>query len=163
MSASPSSHVGGDEHPACQFASWKLTPQKRKARALNPHDCFVALFSKQARQTVSGYLPNCRRSLRERFVINISIAERSTTARGSFENRTRSSFLPRTRAAGTLTNPKVVGALRCAVTNRGRQNGVCLLPSADRQGIEPCLTASKTVVRIHHTRKPSPFSIHARN
>ena len=32
-----------------------------------------------------------------------------------------------------------------------------------RQGIEPCLTVSKTVVRIHHTRKPSQFSVHARN
>ena len=26
-----------------------------------------------------------------------------------------------------------------------------------RQGIEPCLTVSKTVVRIHHTRKPCCF------
>jgi hypothetical protein len=26
-----------------------------------------------------------------------------------------------------------------------------------RQGIEPCLTVSKTVVRIHHTRKPCYF------
>ncbi len=33
----------------------------------------------------------------------------------------------------------------------------CLLLIASpgaRQGIEPCLTVSKTVVRIHHTRKP---------
>lgn len=26
--------------------------------------------------------------------------------------------------------------------------------SVARQGIEPCLTVSKTVVRFHHTRKP---------
>ena len=29
--------------------------------------------------------------------------------------------------------------------------------SVARQGIEPCLTVSKTVVRIHHTRKPCCF------
>lgn len=29
-----------------------------------------------------------------------------------------------------------------------------------RQGIEPCLTVSKTVVRIHHTRKPCIFISH---
>jgi hypothetical protein len=28
-----------------------------KAWELNPHNCYVALFSKQARRTVSGYLP----------------------------------------------------------------------------------------------------------
>ena len=59
-----------------------IEPTERKARESNPHNYYVALFSKQARRTVSGYLPY----------------------RGSFENRTRSSFLPRTRASGTLTN-----------------------------------------------------------
>ena len=35
-----------------------VEPMERKAWELNPHNCSVALFSKQARQTVSGYLPN---------------------------------------------------------------------------------------------------------
>ena len=33
---------------------------QRKAWDLNPHDCHVALFSKQARLTVFGYLPLTR-------------------------------------------------------------------------------------------------------
>lgn len=34
-----------------------IEPTKRKAWELNPHNFNVALFSKQARRTVSGYLP----------------------------------------------------------------------------------------------------------
>ena len=34
-----------------------VEPTERKARELNPHNFYVALFSKQARQTISGYLP----------------------------------------------------------------------------------------------------------
>lgn len=41
-----------------------VEPMERKARELNPHNCNVALFSKQARQTVSGYLPSFRWSHR---------------------------------------------------------------------------------------------------
>lgn len=33
------------------------------------------------------------------------------------------------------------------------------LQKVARQGIEPCLTVSKTVVRIHHTRKPCCLSV----
>ena len=35
-----------------------VEPTERKAWELNPHNFYVALFSKQARLTVSGYLPN---------------------------------------------------------------------------------------------------------
>lgn len=34
-----------------------IEPTERKAWELNPHNFYVALFSKQARQTLSGYLP----------------------------------------------------------------------------------------------------------
>ena len=34
-----------------------VEPTERKAWELNPHNYYVALFSKQARRTVSGYLP----------------------------------------------------------------------------------------------------------
>ena len=34
-----------------------IEPTERKARESNPHNFYVALFSKQARRTVSGYLP----------------------------------------------------------------------------------------------------------
>ncbi len=49
--------------PTCPRHS--VEPTERKARELNPHDCFVALFSKQARQTVSGYLPSFEWSHRD--------------------------------------------------------------------------------------------------
>ena len=35
-----------------------VEPTERKARELNPHNFYVALFSKQAQQAVSGYLPS---------------------------------------------------------------------------------------------------------
>ena len=95
-----------------------VEPTKRKARELNPHNFYVALFSKQARRTVSGYLPY----------------------RGSFENRTRSSFLPRTRAPGTLTNQKVVGTHRCTATKAdGRTESACYFPVI-AEGIEPSVS-----------------------
>lgn len=60
--------------------------------------------------------------------------------KGSFENRTRSSFLPRTRAPGTLTNHKVVGTLRCAVTEAdGRAESACYVPVI-AEGIEPSIS-----------------------
>lgn len=41
--------------PCCPRQS--VEPTKRKARESNPYNFYVALFSKQARQTISGYLP----------------------------------------------------------------------------------------------------------
>ena len=34
-----------------------IEPTERKAWELNPHNFYIALFSKQARRTISGYLP----------------------------------------------------------------------------------------------------------
>ena len=94
-----------------------VEPTERKAWELNPHNYDVALFSKQARRTVSGYLPSFEWSHRDS---NEPLPQGKHCSpchgdvfpldhdpisfRGSFENRTRSSFLPRTRAPGTLTN-----------------------------------------------------------
>jgi hypothetical protein len=90
-----------------------IEPTERKARESNPH-----LYSRTAlavqpskpylatfqfvewshRDSNSG--PRHAMAMSSRWTMTPSVIQR----RGSFENRTRSSFLPRTRAPGTLTN-----------------------------------------------------------
>ena len=95
--------------PTCLRQS--VEPTKRKARESNPHLCsrtalavrpskpYLATFrviSMESPRFELGSLP-CHSNV-------FPLDHDPIAYRGSFENRTRSSFLPRTRAAGTLTN-----------------------------------------------------------
>ena len=90
-----------------------IEPTERKARESNPH-----LYSRTALavQPSKPYLATFQviewshRDSNSGFRHAMAMSSRWTMTpfvfqrRGSFENRTRSSFLPRTRAPGTLTN-----------------------------------------------------------
>ena len=117
MSASPSSRIIFEK---------SVEPTKRKARESNPH-----LFTRTALavQPSKPYLATFHGFQVEspRFELGslpchgnvFPLDHDPVSKRGSFENRTRSSFLPRTRAPGTLTNH---------------------LPSVIAEGIEPSIS-----------------------